>query len=393
MRLALKWFVLPLILGGLFADCALAEDSASLTLGGDAYAAAQHNMLEQPVSGDAFLVGYDVSIDAPVAGAAHAAGFNVTSDAEVGDDLYAAGFNVEIRAPVARNVTAAASTVTLDQGASVGGNARLTGATVNVGGPIEGALLVSSGHLKLYAPISGDVSFYGESIDFRPGAKVGGTFFIHAPHPIEVPASVAATAQIVYEPLESPDYMSEAGRTADNIARGFWPAIWALVIWFVLLLLAGVALIALLPRRLERMEQAMRTGMAKCFGVGILVFAMMLGFVPLTAMTLIGILALPVVLLAVVIAGSLAFMTGSFLIGLRFSAAFAPIDSNLRRLAVLAVSLVLAMVLAMVPFIGWLITLVLVTFGLGAAARGWGPGGSTANTPIAPEASTPLPQA
>ena len=42
--------------------------------------------------------------------------------------------------------------------------------------------------------------------------------------------------------------------------------------------------------------------------------------------------------------------------------------SNLAKLIVLAVSLVVATLLVMIPFLGWLVTLLLVTFGMGVIA-------------------------
>jgi hypothetical protein len=44
------------------------------------------------------------------------------------------------------------------------------------------------------------------------------------------------------------------------------------------------------------------------------------------------------------------------------------IDTNLKRVAVLAVALIVAALVGMVPVIGWLFTLVLLVFGLGVIA-------------------------
>lgn len=62
-----------------------------------------------------------------------------------------------------------------------------------------------------------------------------------------------------------------------------------------------------------------------------------------------------------------AHMAG-YLLGLRIVSAITPIETNARRVAVLAASLVVGGLLTMVPFLGWFVTLLLLAFGFGAIA-------------------------
>lgn len=356
-----------LVFGVLLGVPAVQADDAALTFGGDQFAAGQVTSISAPVQHDAFAVGNDVTLSGPVAGDAHLAGYDVDVNADVSGDIYAAGFSVNVTGGVGGDITAAGNTVTVQSATAVTGNVRLAGATVVLGAPVGGSALVTAQSLTLNVPVSGDFSFYGETLTFGPDARVDGALEIRAPREIAVPASVASADRVRFELLDSPDYVSEAGKTAGNVVGRFWPVFWTIAAWWLLLFLAGAGLIALLPRAVSALQVASERRPFRNLGLGILAFAAVLGLVPVVAMTIIGILLLPFVLIFALIACSLAYLAGAFLIGLRIASAFVTIDTNLKRLGVLAIALIAAALVGMVPFVGWLITLAIVIFGFGTA--------------------------
>ena len=318
-----------------------------------------------PAVHDVFAVGYDVNLTAPVTKSAHLAGFNVNAKAAITGDLYAGGFSVKVTAPVGGDITAIGNKVTLDTFSNVVGNVRLGGETVTVGAPVQGSALISARTLNLASTVTGDVSFFGESISFAEGAKVTGKFLIEAPKPIAVPASVAAPEQITFKELVAPDYANETGRTAETVVKQFWPHVWATISWFLLLFIVGALLIAFAPATVLQFNGASEHRPFRNLGFGILTFAMVLGLVPAVALTVIGLLLVPFVLVFVAILCALGYLAGRYFLGARLAGAFVPVDSNLVKVIVLAVALLAAALLGMVPFLGWLSTLALVVFGLG----------------------------
>ena len=357
-----------LIFGALLGIPAAQADEAALTFGGDQFNAGQVTSIAAPVQHDAFAMGSDVTLSAPVSGDAHLAGYDVDVEADVSGDIYAAGFSVNVTSAVGGDLTAMGNTVTVRSATAVTGNVRLAGATVVLGTPVGGSALVTAQSLTLDVPVSGDFSFYGENLTFGPGARVDGVLEIRAPKEIAVPASVASADRVRFELLDSPDYVSEAGKTAGTVVGRFWPVFWTIAAWWLLLFLVGAGLIALLPRAVAALQVASEKRPFRNLGLGILTFAAVLGLVPVVAMTIIGILLLPFVLIFAVIACSLAYLAGAFLIGLRIGSAFVTVDTNLKRLGVLAVSLIAAALVGIIPFVGWLITLGIVIFGFGTAS-------------------------
>jgi hypothetical protein len=265
-------------------------------------------------------------------------------------------------------VTAAGHDVTLKSTAPISGNVRLAGSSVLVGTSIGGSALVTAQSATLDAPITGDFSFYGENLTFGPGARVDGKLEIRAPKQIEVPASVASADRVLFELRAAPDYMSAAGETAGTVVSRFWPVFWTIAAWWLVLLVVGAALIALMPRTINGLQLASEKRPFRNLGLGILAFASVLGLVPVVAMTIIGILLLPFVLVFVVLACSLAYLAGTFFIGLRIASAFVTIDTNLKRLVVLAIALIAAAAIGVIPFLGWLATLGILLFGFGSTA-------------------------
>lgn len=344
-------------------------DGGQLTFGGDQYAGGQAAQIDAPVARDAFAAGYDVSLRAPVAGDAHLAGFNVTQAADVAGNLYAAGFSVSITGNVGGDVTAMANSIALASPQPVGGNVRLAGQTLNVSAEIAGSALLTGQTVTLAAPVKGDVSFVGEALNFGPNARVDGTLTIRAPREIAVPASVAAAERVHFEQLVAPDYATEAGKTAEHVVRGVWPAVWATGLWWLLLFIAGLVVITLLPRVTQALEVAGSAHPFRRLGLGFVTFAAVVGLVPVLAMTILGLALIPFALLFDVLACALGYVAGAYLVGGRIAQAMLPIDSNVKRAAVLAASIVVAGLLGMIPIVGWLITLVVLCFGFGAIAR------------------------
>jgi hypothetical protein len=365
----MKHLLLSLLVSATFGlPLSAAADETNFALGGDQYSAGQAASIATPVAHDAFAAGNDVSVTAPVTGDAHLAGFNVSTGSDVGGDLYAAGFSVSIGSNVGGDITAFGNSVTLHSPSAVPGNVRLGGQNVTVDSPITGAALITANTLALNAPITGDFTFLGEKLTFGPQAKVAGQVTIKAPNAITVPESVAPPDRVKFEQVASPDYMNEAGRPAETVVKSFWPQFWAMVGWWAVLLVIGAAFIALMPRGISAMQTIAEKRPFRNLGMGILAFASVVGLVIVFALTVIGIFLLPFVAIFVAVACSLAYLAGVYFTGVQIGRAFVHVETNAQRLGVLAGSIVIAALIGMIPFVGWLLSLGLTAFGFGVIA-------------------------
>ena len=344
-------------------------DEAKLSFGGDQFSAGQTATLSEPAAKDAFVAGYDTSIDATVTGNAHLAGFSVKTNAAIGGDLYAIGNSVSVNGAVGGNVTAAAATLSLNDPSPIPGNVRLGGTTVTLNTPVAGSALITAQTLTLNAPVTGDMRFFGESIIFGPAAKIGGQILIQAPKPIEVPATVAPAENVRFELTVRDEPSAGAARTFENVATN---ARWANAGWLLLLALVGAAVIGIAPKGLVAMERVATLRPLRTFGVGAIVLSAILGSVVVFGLTIVGAPVIPIVLLLVAIACSLGFLAGVYFTGLTLVRTMVAIESKPRRIGVLVAALLLATLVGMIPFLGWLITLGLLCYGLGLAGVAYG---------------------
>jgi hypothetical protein len=361
---------LPFFLAGLLAlaPAFAFADQQTFTFGGDTYAAGQTTSIAAPVLRDAFEAGNTVSLTAPVTGDAHLAGFDVQSTSDIGGNLYAAGFSVAVTGTVKGDVTAMGNQVSIRTTQPVAGNIRAAAANFTLDSGVDGALLVTASTATINAPVKGDLSFYGETLVFGTNATVGGNVLIHAPKSIAVPTTVAPADRVTFTVLTSPQYPSQVGQTAEVVAKSFWVALWAAAGWWILLLVVGAAFIALSQPLVGSLETLASVRPFRRFGLGILAFASIVGLVPLAAISVVGLLVVPVVLIAAFVVCSLAYLAGVYLIGYAIGRRITPLVSVGRKIAALAISLVIAGLLTMIPFLGWLISLVLVAYGFGVVA-------------------------
>lgn len=363
-------FSLPVFLAGMLALVSLpaVADQQTFTFGSDTYAAGQSISIASPVLGDAFEAGNTVVLSAAVGHDAHLAGFDVQSNSDVGGNLYAAGFSVSVGGTVKGDISAIGNTVALHTSQPVPGNVRAAAANFTLDSGADGSVLVTAETATINAPIKGDFSFYGRNLVFGANAVVGGQVLIHAPKKVDVPATVASADRVVFTELTSPEYPTQVGQTAEMVAKGFWAAVWAAALWWVMLLAVGAAFIALNSRLVGNLETLSAARPVRRVGLGLLAFAAVVGLVPVAGLTVVGLLLVPLVIIFAVIACSLAYVAGVYLIGRAIGARFTSLATTGRKIAVLALSLVVAGLLTMIPFLGWLISLGMVTYGFGVIA-------------------------
>lgn len=355
-----------LLISLLAAAPAPAQDMKQFSLGGDEYVAGNQVTLNAPVTHDAFAAGNSVSVMQPVTGDAHLAGNTVTLNGQVGGTVYAVGNNVSINAGVVDDVTAAGNNVSLTGERGVGGNVRLAGNAISIDAPVGGSALIAAQSVRLAAPVAGDFYFTGDRISFSDAAKIGGKVTIRTVSPANVPASVAPADRVTYERIQSPEIMTGAGDIARQSVGGFWqfflPALW----FFVVLVIIGVLWLALFRKR---SAIAYRVAMGKPWKsllYGIFSLSAFIGLVPVLAITVIGIPLIPIEIIVIVLAWLIGGIAGAYFVSMRVFSAFGMNDARMvNRLIALIVGIAVAWVLGLVPFLGWLVHLILLFLGLG----------------------------
>lgn len=337
------------------------DDTESFRLGDDVYTAGATVEVTGDAIANVFAAGERVDLAAAVAGSAHLAGRRVTTEAPVDGNLYAAGADVTVSAPVSGDATIAGYDVNV--GAAIGGNLRAMAANVRVEAPVAGTALIAGQIVTLAAIVTGDTVIGAETIDFGDAARIDGRLILYGEEGEmpDVPERVVPPDRIerraVGDDISLMD-MRRPGPTA--LVGGFLGGI--LVVALLTSLVAAIA-----PQRLERLRDLVRARPLRSFWIGFLALSALLGASVLLVLTLIGIFVAPAVIVAAVVLGFIGYLVAVYLVGRAFwdwIGQLPPDTLTERAIAALIGATAVALV-ALIPFLGWLVLMILTLVGLG----------------------------
>lgn len=335
------------------------QSSATIQAGADRLAAGLDVSVEDSVAGDLMASGAVVSVTAPVAGDLLTAGARVTASGPVVGSLRAAGAKVTLAGPVGRNVTLAGGSVGIAPTGKVEGNAYLAGGEVVIEGEVTGSVRASAGTVRILGSVTGPVELDADRVVVGPGAHLAAGMTHSSPKPAEVAAGARIDGTISHRPTMG-TFTSWVGR----------------ILKIVTFLFTGAVLVALFPRTFEELGNTLRERPWPTLGFGLAAIVAVPIALILLAITLLG---LPLALIGGALFAAALYVAravAAFWLGDRLLKG----DSKrgARVVAFLLGGIVLAFA-ALLPWIGWAITLVATLAGFGAAAalvhRGWRRGG------------------
>jgi len=352
---------------------ALPAETAIFENGGDTFLAG--TVVDEAVStaGDTFMSGRTAVARGTSQGDLHVTGFDVAVIADVAEDVYAFGATISVSGKVAEDLTAAGFTIRTEPSAEVAGNARLFANSVTIAGPVKGALMATGQDVILNAPIEGDVRIIARTLSFGPEATVGGALTYSTEDEVAVPERVAPAARVSFQPASAMDAWDEW----DDIGREMpvLPTFASVMFGFMLSVLFFVALGALMlsfmPRRLENMRVSVARAPGQTILLGIIGLSILIGMVPITAMTIVGILLVPFLLLAIFVVWTLGYALGAYSVAMRIWKGLGgdPEAGTLARLGIFAGAIIFIALLNYIPFVGWVANYTLVLLGIGAMTR------------------------
>ena len=235
----------------------MVDDGVLLRPGGDVLAVDGVVDLREDASGDVMAAGRDVWFLGSVAGSYLGVGRDQSIAGRIDGSVRSAGASVRVDADVGRNVTAAGEELEIGPDATVGGNVYLAGARVTLRGDVDGDVYVGAGELTLEGRVGGDVRAEVGTLTVAPDAVVEGELRVRMEEgaaPRVSPAARVDGGVVQLEPREDHD-----GREGPF-----------LLLRLVGFLLAGVALVALLPATAAHAADEIRTHKAASVGYGLL---------------------------------------------------------------------------------------------------------------------------
>ena len=348
-------------------------DTVSTTHGGDTFIAGAQVNETIDAKGDAFVAARSVVARGNVGEDLHVSGFDISISTDTDADLYAAGATVVVRGKVAEDLTSAGFSVRTEKTSAVLGNARLFGNAVTVEGPVTGALLVTGRNVTVNAVIGGDARVLAQTLTFGPEARIDGTLTYSTKGKIAVPERVIAADRVVFEKQSGQSLWTDWHNISKDmpVFPTFAALFFSFLISLLFFLVLGALMLGFMPKRLSRLRRSIGSAPGQTALLGVVGLSMLLGMVPIVALTVAGLPFVPIVLLAIVVVWTLGHALGAYGVAMRVWLGFGGNEdpSSAARLLVFAAAITFIALLNFIPFVGWVANYTLVLLGVGAMTR------------------------
>ncbi len=351
------------------------------TYEGDLYVAGGKVTISAPINGDLVTAGGDIFVYDSIQQDLIIAGGNILVEGAIGDDIRCAGGSVDIEGNVENDVLVFGGDVTIDRDAIVSGNLLVFGGKTRVLGDVRGSAKVMAGDVD----ISGDI---GKDLEVTSGqfsliGNVYGSAFIGSDELfIDPKARIAGNLDYWTDgPLDPMEEIVGGSITFDESLRpkgdGFdWR--WGGAVFFILSVgyilaafLVVLSLHLLFGKQFLAATTSWRTDIAKSFGYGM---AYLLGTPILIVILLAIIIGIPIGL----------FLLSLYIFSLVFGIPIASLlfvnyfnesqDRKWNKGTVVIMALVTVVIIRfviLIPFVGWLIGLVIMAAAFGAFIESW----------------------
>ena len=312
------------------------------------------------VAGDVFFWGQSGTVTGEILNNAFLGGQILTIDGgTIGGDAFAFGQSVVIDGVIKNNLYAFASELRISEDAVIHGNVIVFAGSLRVAGRIRGKLMGSAGIAVLDGEI-GSVNIETGNLSVTEGAHILGDLEYRCDDNADIAEGAVIGGEVLWNPPESGDKEDEEEETpsarfsAIRLAWKAWGYLSNLVVGLVFLLLGGRG--ARLPALCLREQPAPGLG----FGFIVAVVFPVASFIAIVL-----IVSLPLGVIGFVLFGLTVFMAR--LVSAQFVG-----EWLLRRAQrapseylALALGLLVLYVLAMIPYVGFLVRVAAVVFGIG----------------------------
>jgi cytoskeletal protein CcmA (bactofilin family) len=324
---------------------------------GDLYVVGGDITVDGTINGDLFGVGRSLTVNGKINGGISFAGQTIILNGEVSNGARIAGQSVLVNGKVGRDLLLACSDAAISSQSIISGDLMLGAATARISGRVEGNIKGSSGTATLANFVGKNVELQVEKLTITADARIQGNLTYTGKNlaVIESGAIVSGTTtHKLAEPSTDP--------------RPF--LFGAIVVWqvlaFIMMLIIGIVIILIASPRVRALADSVQSKPWESLGWG----AVILVVTPIAAIVvMITIIGLPLGLIALLLYGIalyLAQIPVALLIGRLIIRHNRKLDSQGLMIGALALGLFILLLLRLIPFIGWIVGLLTMVFGLGA---------------------------
>jgi hypothetical protein len=328
---------------------------------GNAYLAGLSVVTTAPIKGDLSAIAGDIISTAPINGDELLLVGSSDSRAEVAGDFRAIGGNITVEKPVAGDLVALG--ISVNDSGRTGGSVFVVALNAALSSGASGPVTIYANNVSLAGDFAGDVKVVASGrVTIDPNTVIHGALSYESPETAAIPTSASIIGGTTYTNIS---YLPNAGTSR---ALALASVEFFLIVRILSVIILAGLLAGLFPRLTEAIVERARTKRMRD-----ILLTLLLGFALLVAtpillillmLTFVGISIALIVFIAYALMVFLSFMFAGILLGGLFARRFMRRERIVWHdgvLGMLALSLV-----ALVPFIGMFIMLLLTTFSAGA---------------------------
>lgn len=339
------------------------KDLVSLPAGAvidkDYFAYGKRVEISGTVNGDVYVAGGQILVDGQINGDLLAAGGKITISGRVSQDVRVAGGRIAITGVVGRNLTVAGGEVDLTDSAAIHGGVVAAGGSLGLAAPIGGDAMLAAGHVTVSNRVGGSIEVATGDLRLTSKAAVSGDVTYRSSKTASI--DPGATIGGVVAQKSMPEFPRP--RVGTLLAAAAGALFLAKLVSVVSTLVLGLLFLSLFPRYTRSTIETLKKRPWASLGLGFVALVITPIVALLLLVTLLG-APLALILTALYLVGM--YLGRVFVILWAGMALFAWRNKQVRDVWALVVGLVVYSVLTVIPFIGGLVTLFVILFGLGA---------------------------
>jgi cytoskeletal protein CcmA (bactofilin family) len=363
---------LGMLLAGIFAPHALGQPEAfereNVTLKGShtdmQFLAGQSVRISANVADDVFAAGRDVTFDSATVQNAIVAGYDVELRGGNVADMITAAANIKIAGIIKDDLVAAARSIRVSSEGTIGGDARFAAEVIDMEGRIGGNMRAAAARITITGKISGKADFLAERIVVASGAVIAGDLIYRSEAEPEIAEGATIGGKIRRIEIDKPD-LTSIGFSILGIG------LFITLSWAVALLLLIIIVQLAFPGLMATSAGQLQTNLWSNLGRGIAGILLASTIAGLLFASILGIPLGITLFLVITIVWLLGLVTVSNCIGLfiRTRGGRSPVDIQLAgRVGWGIAGAILLGIIALIPFVGGIITSLAIAAGFGAAA-------------------------
>lgn len=324
------------------------------------YAAGANVIIEGIARQDIWAAGALVNIDTETGGDLHAAGSRVSVKGKILGKARLAGAELIIDAEIGEILHAAAASIEISEDAKIPVDTSLAAALIEFQGTAKDNLNLYADEVIFSGQASGSVTIEGRKVQLDEAARIEGNLTIRSSEEAIISPNATVVGTLIQTDLEDAEFFKE--HEDDSDGREFF------LLLSTSVFLLGLILILFARGFVEQGITMLRTHPGRSILWGLIVF---FGIPILVIAAMVTIIGIPI---GVAILLSLPFLLilGLAMVALGVSDWIFNKKSNAKktgqRLLLLAAGVILLVIAGFVPFLGRLLILLAMLFGLGAAS-------------------------